>query len=106
MSIIDEDERNFDKDSGRSIYYSVAIKGRIPNAVVLVSRCIDVPCSRCIGHRYNIRHGCPVCGSAINASDRLCKECRSIMMLCGSGNVSAIGIPRIWLELRTKDDVI
>lgn len=110
MNILDEDISNFNKDASRYRHYADIIQDIEPNLHILVSNCQGVPCSECIGHKYSLYNGCPVCGSDITltmgSSLHRCKKCGSVIVAHISCDIVAIGVQKIWLELITKDDII
>ena len=110
MNILDEDMSNFNKDASRYRHYVDIIQDIEPDLHVLVSNCQGVLCCECIGHKHSLYNGCPVCGSStirtIDTSLHRCKKCGSVIVAHISCDIIAIGVQKIWLELRTKDDII
>lgn len=112
MGILDEDISNFNGGFLRYEYYSDIIREYIPNSTILVLTCGNIPCHKCIGDKYNIKNGCPVCGEIFFSTAangvRICLNCGSVVTLCGngsfSGSISAVGIGST-VSVKT-DDVI
>lgn len=68
-------------------------------------------CAECIGHKYNLKHGCPMCGGSILVSvsnsptaTYRCNECELVIASCGRLDVKAIGI--VDEIFRIEDDTI
>lgn len=98
MNITDESEDKFSKSAGYQYCYELFNNGPEPFKV-LVTWC-NGPCSKCIGRKYNIKNGCPVCGSPHICMEEdstlyTCNSCGSRIMTCGWGDVSAVGVPLI-----------
>lgn len=104
MSILDEGENLFDHHESKLSYdYLTATKnvdGRVSMIHIVKCACderIDAAnCSRCIGHKYNTKHGCPVCGATWVAYpfEKIyqCNTCGSVIIPCGFGDVRAVGV--------------
>lgn len=107
MSILDEDPSLFIKSSGvdNSLYNSLKDFG-----VVHMVACVPC-CSSCIGAKYNIKHGCPVCGDEAVIGEAhvafivKCPACGAQISTCGNGDVDGVAVVP-WAERSLTDDVI
>ena len=72
-------------------------------------------CRTCIGHKYSIMNGCPVCGGSVGRLENnstsmppmyVCSRCSSIIETCGFGDVKAVGVVPAHNLYIEKDDVI
>lgn len=118
MSILDEADGTLydlsDADCRLVAVYAKLLKDvdkRVSDVrVVPCSETISA-CAECIGHKYNLKHGCPICGGSVLVSvsnsptaTYRCNECELVIASCGQLNVKAMGI--IDKIFRIEDDTI
>ena len=72
-------------------------------------------CRTCIGHKYSIMNGCPVCGGSVGRLENnststpamyVCSKYGSMIETCGFGDVKAVGVVPAYNLYIEKDDVI
>ena len=111
MNIIHEDDRLFHKEgSGPYVRNVTNISGKTQYAKILVVSCCN-SCDLCIGRKYNISNGCPICGndldSGISNYHHICGSCGSLTYSCGDGDVKMVGVTvNAVLGMRQDEDVI
>lgn len=112
MSIIDEDPSLF--EDGASATSIAAGTHEYPGNLLTV-RCRPSRlscCIGCIGRKYNLEYGCPICGAntpLIGGTMILyrCERCSSIIIECGCRDVKAVKyVPEIVNTLRDTEDII
>lgn len=104
MSILDESGDKFVYDN-RHKYYTTTFTKLFEPSEVLTVKCGLGGCPTCIGHKYNLMYGCPVCGDR-SIEDKgyisICLSCGAAITTCGYGDVTAVGIPLI----KSTEDII
>lgn len=114
MNIIHEDDRLFHKEgSGPYVWNVTNISGKTQYAKILVVSC-DAACNSCdlcIGRKYNISNGCPICGNdldlGISNYHHICGSCGSLTYSCGDGDVKMVGVTvNAVLWMQQDEDVI
>lgn len=112
MSVINEDPGLFE-DSASSIDIVTAMH-RYPGKLLTV-RCRlpgSLYCAGCIGHKYNLEYGCPICGAKTSLIDGTlvlykCEQCSSVILECGCRDVRAVSyVPETVNTLRSTEDII
>lgn len=100
MSIINEDSKFFESPNegiidaiGQPLRRTISI--RCCYVSVLAG---NVGCLSCIGRKYSLRNGCPVCGKEISATGlggvaATCDGCGAVILTCGLMDVRAVTLP-------------
>ena len=84
----------------------------VQNIRIVNCRKVVLDCHTCIGHKYSIMNGCPVCGGSVGRPENdntlmyVCSRCSSIIETCGFGDVKAVGVVPAYNLYIEKDDVI
>ena len=87
----------------------------VQNIRIVNCRKVVLDCHTCIGHKYSIMNGCPVCGGFVGRLENnstsmppmyVCSRCSSIIETCGFGDVKAVGVVPAYNLYIEKDDVI
>lgn len=84
----------------------------VQNIRIVNCRKVVLDCHTCIGHKYSIMNGCPVCGGSVGRLENdgaciyVCSKCGSIIETCGFGDVKAVGVVPAYNLYIEKDDVI
>lgn len=102
MGILDEDKNLFTNIGTEHVMARITDEtGLIVSSMHFV-RCTysmvgSNGCAECIGHKYNLEYGCPVCGAdvarmTVNGSAHICNVCGSASISCGLGDVAAVGM--------------
>lgn len=121
MSILDEDRSLFDDPDSRPAAYqrymttAKSVDSRICKVIIISCKAmetastrrplISIACADCIGRKYNLKHGCPVCGGSVSfIGSATCASCGTVAFSCGLSDVAAVGIvDKVFL---IEDDVI
>lgn len=100
MSIADEDGKFFENPNesiinavGRPLRRTISIRCQYTDIMMAASSCRS-----CVGRKYSIRNGCPVCGSEINAANLsdlavTCSKCDAVILTCGLLDIRAVTLP-------------
>ena len=112
MSILDEDPSLF--EDGASATNIAASTREYPGKLISVKcpKSAEGCCIGCIGRKYNLEYGCPICGAntpLIGGTMILyrCERCSSIIIECGCRDVRAVKyVPEIVNTLRDTEDII
>lgn len=98
MSILDENEDLFELPVNTELYEALSELGS-PRIVACGNFNL---CNECIGHKYNIANGCPVCSAPMACTPEMdnqdliivrCGSCGHYISVCGEGDIDGISIP-------------